>query len=161
MNYFVRIYEIFSRFSISVLYGFIIGVFYRQMSLKHKLTRNRKSGFNRDTSLSLIPRKFFTREEIINIGKKAIRCPITNKIMVNPVVAQNGFSYEKEVLKEDKIFENRNLKEFLEKLGAHCQLNHKNHQETESRKLRKQKADSKLRTRLAISKHFTDVGYRT
>jgi hypothetical protein len=42
----------------------------------------------------------YSREEIVDLGKKAIHDPVMLDILVNPVVAPNGITYEKAPLQE-------------------------------------------------------------
>ena len=84
------------------------------------------------------------RDFIIKLGRQSIRCGLTNKIMLDPVVSTDGISYEKKeiedfTLKNRKLpdiqilnfndlnfsmllFKNRTLKELIEKLLTYKSL---------------------------------------
>lgn len=54
-----------------------------------------------------------SKEEIIDIGRKAIRDKNTNTILVNPHVGEDGYSYNG---KKEEPYENRLLKQVIEAL---------------------------------------------
>ena len=58
----------------------------------------------------------YTREDIVNMGREAIRDHKTKKLLKNPVVKDDGYSYEKEESTDVSVpYENRMLKEFIQK----------------------------------------------
>ena len=82
-------------------------------AFKSITTSNEAQNFPIDKRLYL--QKKYTREEIVNLGKSAIRDHKTNLILVNPVIGEDGFSYEKKSNSVSVLYENRMLKEFIEK----------------------------------------------
>jgi hypothetical protein len=68
--------------------------------------------------LFLKNRKNFTRQQIIEFGRKAILDPISKELLVHPVVGPNGVSYEKtQIVDYIKNRENRENKENKENLS--------------------------------------------
>lgn len=64
----------------------------------------------------LFLQKKYSREEIVNMGREAIRDHKTKKILKFPVVKEDGYSYEKEESTDVSVpYENRMLKEFIQK----------------------------------------------
>ena len=77
---------------------------------------NTTTSFGSDKRLHLVQHKEYSREEIISLGRSAIRDKNTNNILNNPVVNKDGYSIEQEdVNTNNNSFQNRIFKEFLDK----------------------------------------------
>ena len=74
-----------------------------------------KTSFGSDKRLHLVQHKDYSREEIVSLGKSAIRDINTHEILTNPVVNKDGNSIEPEDLGANNAFQNRILKEFLDR----------------------------------------------
>lgn len=126
MEYEKKIFNILFSFGLGISLGFVYALFKR-----NKL--NLKKRNKRDLLIMLYEKKIYSREEIINIGKKALSCPLTNKIFCEPVVSKDGRSYEKikgrEIIRNNGVYpgttlacndeinglyDNRALREFIE-----------------------------------------------
>jgi hypothetical protein len=68
--------------------------------------------FINENRIMLTEEKDYSREEIVEIGKKSIRDKNTNNILNNPIVDIDGYSYEN--INHDKKYENRILKQFID-----------------------------------------------
>jgi hypothetical protein len=76
--------------------------------------------YKKNSRIILRQKQNLTKEDIIRIGREAIRCKISNEILEEPVVGKDGISYNKSAVflqnNLDKIYENRSLKEFIQRL---------------------------------------------
>lgn len=97
--------------SILIVSSVITGIVY--YTFKSTSTSKETQNFPIDKRLYL--QKKYTRDEIVNLGKSAIRDHKTNLILINPVIGEDGFSYEKSGNSVSVLYENRMLKEFIEK----------------------------------------------
>ena len=58
----------------------------------------------------------YTREDIVNMGREAIRDHKTKKILKNPIVKDDGYSYKKEEsIDVSAHYENRMIKQLIQK----------------------------------------------
>ena len=87
-------------------FGFLVSYFKNMKYFKHD------TFFINENRIMLTEEKDYSREEIVEIGKKSIRDKNTNKILTNPVVGNDGYSYEN--INNSKNYENRILKQFIE-----------------------------------------------
>lgn len=87
-------------------FGFLVSYFKNMKYFKHD------TFFINENRIMLIEEEDYTREQIVEIGKKSIRDKNTNKILTNPVVGNDGYSYEN--INNSKNYENRILKQFIE-----------------------------------------------
>jgi hypothetical protein len=111
-----------------VFNSFVIGIFigfgYKFIKF-YKFDRSHNNIMNKkETRLILTEAVNYSREYIIGLGKKAVRCPSTNKLFIHPVVKEHGISIENvddESINEN--YSNRALKEFIEKCRSFYDLN--------------------------------------
>ncbi len=94
-------------FSISYCgFGFLVSYFRNMKYCKHD------TFFVNENRIMLVEDEKFSRDEIVDFGKKSIRDKNTNNILINPIVDSDGYSYEN--VNHDKKYENRILKQFIE-----------------------------------------------
>ncbi len=87
-------------------FGFLGSYFKNMKYFKHD------TFFINENRIMLTEEKDYSREEIVEIGKKSIRDKNTNNILNNPIVDIDGYSYEN--INHDKKYENRILKQFID-----------------------------------------------
>ena len=73
-----------------------------------------QSSFKKENRLRLLRNRKFSRDQIVEMGRKAIRCRLSNKILENPIVDEYGISHEKVGDSKEVLYENRMLKEFIQ-----------------------------------------------
>jgi hypothetical protein len=143
VNRFLKFF--FGKCVYAFMYGLFIGVTYKFLVNRSKrLKRDNITIYKRDLRLSLKHFINFSREQIVGLGRSAIRCPLTGNIMTDPVVNElDGVSYEKsaiinyiydngclpggnkkiineqslENLINSGLYPNRMLKEYIEKIS--------------------------------------------
>jgi hypothetical protein len=105
--------NVFSAF----FYGFALSTVYEIIKFIHKETPT-VNIYRKTSRIMLKKRQILSREEIVKIGRDAIRCKKTNDILNDPVVLEDGYSYNKSSLniQNNLEYENRALKEFIERL---------------------------------------------
>lgn len=81
--------------------------------LNYFTQKPRKQPFQIDNRLYLFNNFLYSREDIIDLGRKALRDPNTSQILKNPIVKEDGLSYESESLSNTE-YENRTLKESID-----------------------------------------------
>lgn len=121
-----KIVNLISKASTPFIWSIVIGIVFQtftRMSQNFEIRRKSITSGKRSTRLFLKNNKKYTREEIIKLGRNAIRCKLTNKLLKNPVVGKDGYSYEKENYNDLDGYENRMLKEFIEKSNEIYHLN--------------------------------------
>jgi isopropylmalate/homocitrate/citramalate synthase len=100
-------------------YGLSLSAMYKILRILNKSVSTNNI-YKKSSRLILRKKQNLSREEIVKIGRDAIRCHKTNEILSDPVVDVDGFSYNKSSLEiqnqGDKIYENRSLKQFIERL---------------------------------------------
>lgn len=108
------------------LFSAFIGMTFKMFRNRYRIIKKNKFiNLKRELRLRLTAKKIYSREEIVEIGRKALRCSLTSKILTDPMVYIDGKSYEKELITEhiqklnstqdisDLIYPNRVLKEFI------------------------------------------------
>jgi hypothetical protein len=112
----------------NIIWSFIYGVALSaivQLIRKYQKSKEEKTDNRFEKKLARVvlkPKFRFKREEIIKIGRDAIRDFTTGELLINPVVQVDGKSYNKSqntniiAVAQNSIYENRILKEFIERL---------------------------------------------
>lgn len=98
---------------LAIFFGFTIGFMSKTLKQDSRLRKLKKRTFNKNNRIILRANEKITREDIVKMGKTAIRCKNTNEILVDPLVDLNGISYEKDINNWDGNYNNRLLKEFI------------------------------------------------
>lgn len=98
------------------LIGFALSSFYEMLKFYYKETPTINI-YRKISRIMLRKRQILSREEIIKIGKEAIRCKNTKEILTDPIILEDGNSYDKSSINtENHKYGNRALKEFIERL---------------------------------------------
>ena len=82
--------------------------------LKNMCYEKHDTFFLNENRIMLTENKDYSRKKIVEMGKKSIRDKNTNKILIEPIVDKDGYSYEN--INHNKHFENRILKQFIEQI---------------------------------------------
>jgi hypothetical protein len=113
-----KINNIICNIGTALIYGALLGLCH-EMFLRNKYLNAKKKRaalrIRKKFNLRLIKHNH-NRECILKIGRDALRCKLTNNLMLNPVVGVIGYSFEKDKIQEINYYENRVLKEILEKI---------------------------------------------
>jgi len=103
----------------NILNAFCIGLalssFYEMLKFFNKETPT-VNIYRKISRIMLRKRQILSRDEIIQIGKEAIRCKKSKEIFTDPIILEDGNSYDKSSINIENKYENRALKEFIERL---------------------------------------------
>lgn len=80
--------------------------------LSYFTQKPKKHPFLIDNRLYLFNNFIYNRQDIINLGRNGLRDPNTSQILINPIVNDDGLSYEDDQLNNQR-YENRTLKELI------------------------------------------------